>query len=138
MEDNVFTKELLKVAFAATVCDGDIDDNELEVIRKIEKEDYYLKKEDLQLEIDRLSELARDNYFEFAHRTVKETYKLDLSPAQKLITINLAIAVVRADGKMQEQEITFVKNLILNLQVPSELIESTNKNWWIIESDHSF
>ena len=133
MENKEFIKELLKIAYAAIVCDGDIDDLELEVIRTIEKQDFYFQEEDLSKEIDRLSKDAADNYIEFAHNAVKETYRLELSPSQKMIIINFAIAIVRADGKMQAKEISFIKSLILNLQLPNELVESINGNWWIIE-----
>ena len=133
MENKEFIKELLKIAYAAIVCDGDIDDLELEVIRTIEKQDFYFQEEDLSKEIDRLSKDAADNYVEFAYNAVKETYKLELAPSQKMIIINFAIAIVRADGKMQAKEISFIKSLILNLQLPNELVESINGNWWIIE-----
>lgn len=133
MENKEFIKELLKITYAAIVCDGDIDDLELEVIRTIEKQDFYFQEEDLSKEIDRLSKDAADNYIEFAHNAVKETYRLELSPSQKMIIINFAIAIVRADGKMQAKEISFIKSLILNLQLPNELVESINGNWWIIE-----
>ena len=133
MENKEFIKELLKITYAAIVCDGDIDDLELEVIRTIEKQDFYFQEEDLSKEIDRLSKDAADNYIEFAHNAVKETYRLELSPSQKMIIINFAIAIVRADGKMQAKEMSFIKSLILNLQLPNELVESINGNWWIIE-----
>ena len=136
MEIKQFTKELLKIAYAAVVCDGDINENELATIRSIEKEDFYLKKEDLHKDIDRLEKEAADDYIEFAHNTVKETYKLDLTPAQKMIVINLAIAIVRADGKMQSQEISFIKALILNLQLTDVIVEAVNGNWWIIKSEY--
>ena len=135
MENKEFIKELLKIAYAAIVCDGDIDDLELEVIRTIEKQDFYFQEEDLSKEIDRLSKDASDNYVEFAYNAVKETYKLELAPSQKMIIINFAIAIVRADGKMQAKEMSFIKSLILNLQLPNELVESINGNWWIIEHD---
>ena len=135
MESKEFTKKLLKIAYAAVVCDGDIDEGELEVIRAIEKEDFYLKKEGLHEEIDRFEKEAEDDYIEFAHNTVKEAYKLDISPAQKMIVINLAIAIVRADGKMQSQEMAFIKSLMLNLQLTDEIVEAANGNWWIIEGD---
>lgn len=134
MEQKQFIKELLKIAYAATVCDGDIDESELEAIRSIEKEDFYLKEEDLYEEIDRLEKVAEDDYIEFAHNTVKETYKLELAPAQKMIIVNLAIAIVRADGKMQSQEIAFIKHLMLNLRLTEEIVEAANGNWWIIQS----
>mgnify|MGYP001110696008 CR=1 FL=1 len=135
METKEFTKELLKIAYAAIVCDGDIDESELEVIRAIEKEDFYLKEEDLHEEIDRLEKEAEDDYLEFAYNAVKETYKLEITPAQKMIIINLAIAIVRADGKMQSQEIKFIKALTLNLKVTEAIVEAANGNWWIIEGD---
>ena len=111
MEHKEFTKKLLKIAFAATVCDGDIDEAELEVIRALEKEDFYLKEEDLSDVLKNYEKDAADDFLEFANMTVKETYRLDLTPAEKMIVINLAIAIVRADGKMQAQEISFIKSL---------------------------
>ena len=134
MEQKAFTKELLKIAYAATVCDGDIDESELEVIRTIEKEDFYLKDEDLSELLKQYEKDAESDFLEFANMAVKETYRLDLTPAEKMIVINLAIAIVRADGKMQEQEISFIKSLILNLQLPEELVTAANGNWWVIQS----
>ena len=134
MEQKVFIKELLKIAYAATVCDGDIDESELEVIQALEKEDFYLKEEDLSDVLKNYEKDAADDFLEFANMAVKETYKLDFTPAEKMIVINLAIAIVRADGKMQEQEISFIKSLILNLQLPEELVTAANGNWWIIQS----
>ena len=134
MQQKQFIKELLKIAYAATVCDGDIDESELEAIRSIEKEDFYLKEEDLHEEIDRLEKLAEDDYLEFAHNTVKQTFRLELAPAQKMVIINLAIAIVRADGKMQAQEMTFIKSLMLNLQLTEEVVEAANGKWWVIQS----
>jgi uncharacterized tellurite resistance protein B-like protein len=134
MEQKAFTKELLKIAYAATVCDGDIDESELEVIRTIEKEDFYLKDEDLSDLLKQIEKDAESDFLEFAKMAVKETYRLDLTPAEKMIVINLAIAIVRADGKMQEQEISFIKSLILNLQLPEELVTAANGNWWVIQS----
>ena len=134
MEKKAFTKELLKIAFAATVCDGDIHEAELEVIRALEKEDFYLKEEDLSDVLKNYEKDAADDFLEFANMAVKETYKLDLTPAEKMIVINLAIAIVRADGKMQAQEISFIKSLILNLQLPEDLVSAANGNWWIIQN----
>lgn len=134
MEQKAFTKELLKIAYAATVCDGDIDESELEVIRTIEKEDFYLKDEDLSQLLKQYEKDAESDFLEFANMAVKETYRLDLTPAEKMIVINLAIAIVRADGKMQEQEISFIKSLVLNLQLPEEIVTAANGNWWIIQT----
>lgn len=134
MEHKEFTKELLKIAFAATVCDGDIDESELEVIRSLEKEDFYLKDEDLSDVLKQYEKDAEDDFLEFANMAVKETYRLDLTPAEKMVIINLAIAIVRADNKMQSEEISFIKSLILNLQLPEELVTASNGNWWIIQN----
>ena len=101
MEQIEFTTELLKIAFAATVCDGDIDDLEMEIIYSLEKEDFYLKEVDLRTKIDEFLKLAEDNYKSFAKNTVNETYRLQLSPAEKMVIVKMAISIVRADGKMQ-------------------------------------
>ena len=135
MEQKAFTKELLKIAYAAVVCDGDIDQSELDMINTIEKEDFYLREESLHDEIIRLGKEAKDDYIEFANNTVKQTYSLDFAPTQKMIIINLAIAIVRADGKMQSMEISFIKKLILNLKLTKEMVEATNGIWWIVENN---
>ncbi len=132
MENTEFSKLLLRIAFASTVVDGEIDNREIDIIRNLQKEDFYLKEFDLNDELDQIQRDASQNPSDYSNNILKQTYNLDLTPSQKLIMINLAIAVVRADNVMQEQEIVFIKNLILNLQIPDSIVDATNGNWWII------
>lgn len=136
MENREFSKLLLQTAFAATVCDGDIAQSELEIIRKLAKEDYYLKDYDLEDEFHKIHEIVKNDFLEYSHSLVNEIYTLKLSPSEKMILINLAIAIVRADNEMQEQEIKFIKNLILNLQLLDEIVEASNGKWWLISNEY--
>ena len=134
MDKNEFSKTLLNIAFAATVCDGDIDDREMDLIKNLEKEDFYIKGQDLEGEIDKIFEIAKTDFLEYSNQVINEIYTLRLSPTEKMVIINLAIAIVRADNKMQEQEIKFIKSLILNLQLLDEIVEAANGKWWIISN----
>ena len=134
MERKEFTENLLKIAFAATVCDGDIDDSELEVIHALKDEDFYLKDEDLSEVLNGYEKDAADSFLDFASNTLKECYNLDFTATEKMIVMKLAIAVVRADGKIEEEEISFIKSLMLNLQIPEEIVIAANGNWWIIQN----
>lgn len=135
MEKKEFTKELLKIAFAATICDGEVDTSELDAIKTIEKEDFYLKEFDLSDELDQLNSSAQTDYLGYANRTLNEASKIEFTPAEKMVTINLAIAIVRADGVVQEREIDFINSLMLKLKIPQAMVEAANPNWWIIVND---
>lgn len=135
MEKKEFTKELLKIAFAATVCDGEVDASELDAIKTIEKEDFYLKEFDLSDELDQLNSSAQTDYLGYANKALNEASKIEFTPAEKMVTINLAIAIVRADDVVQEREIEFINSLMLNLKIPQAMVEAANPNWWIIVND---
>ena len=135
MEKKEFTKELLKIAFAATICDGEVDTSELDAIKTIEKEDFYLKEFDLSDELDQLNSSAQTDYLGYANKALNEASMIEFTPAEKMVTINLAIAIVRADGVVQEREIEFINSLMLNLKIPQAMVEAANPNWWIIVND---
>jgi uncharacterized tellurite resistance protein B-like protein len=133
MEKNEFTKELLKIAFAATICDGNIDESELNTIRRIEREDYYFRDYALHQELESMIQAASFDFSNFVNSALRNISSLDLSPAQKIIMINLCIGIIRADGKMQPDEISFIKSLSLNLQLSHEFVEATNGKWWLLD-----
>ena len=133
MNEKEFSEILLKNAFAATVCDGDIAEAEIDLIKNFIEKDFYLKNFDLDEEFKKIYEILKIDCSEYSSAFANELYSLELTSTQKMILINQAIAIVRADNVMQEKEIKHIKSLMLNLMLLEEIVESVNGKWWIIE-----
>jgi uncharacterized tellurite resistance protein B-like protein len=133
MERKVFIEHLLNIAFASMVCDGDIDPKEEQYLQDIEKHDFYLKEFDMS---DRLSKLMSDwelNGLKLCDRILNSMYKVEFLEDQKIVILDFAIGIVRADDVMQQAEIEFVNTLIRNIKMSSELVDLRYGNWSVIE-----
>ena len=108
MEEKEYTEELLKVAFAAMVCDGDIHPDEENMLRAIEKEDFYFKDFDLEQIVDQLKADFEEKKLEVPLEINRRTYHLDLNHVQRIKMLEVAIGIVRADREIQQAEIEFI------------------------------
>lgn len=133
MERQNFIEQLLKIAFASMVCDGDIAPEEEEYLQDFEKHDFYLKEFDLAQNLTDLKREWELKGMKFCEQTLNSIYKLEFSETQKLIALEFAIDIVRSDGKMEQLEIDFVSHLIVNLRIPSEIVSQRFGNWEVIE-----
>ena len=133
MEKEKFTQNLIKVAFAAMTCDLDIDPAEIFELRKLVKEDFYFKGYSLTKEIDSLEkEFKKYNLF-LIERILNEQLSLEYSEAQKMVVIATAINMAKADKTIDPAEKAFVKQLIINLRVPSSIIDVKFGGWDSLE-----
>ena len=135
MNKKDFTIELVKIAFSAMVCDSEIDQSELEKLKKIEKNDFYFKEFNLESEIDKLLDLYSVKGLIVVKQVLNETLLLDLDESQQLIIIEVAIGITRADKKIKQEEIDFVNQLIINMKIPSSIIKDRFGNWQNIHND---
>jgi len=133
MEEKDYTKELLKIAFAAMVADGDIHEDEEAMLRDIEKNDQYFKEYNMSSDLDMLKEQFKEKHLELPHQINNATYHLELDNVQKMKMLEVAIGITHADHKMMPSEIEFIKKLIINLQVPTEIVNERFGNWEIIK-----
>ena len=134
MERIEFIETLLEIAFASMICDGDIAPEEQEYLREIEKSDFYLKEFDMSKKLDKLNSDWELHGLNLCERILNSTYKLDLSEDKKIVIMDFAIGIVRADGVMQQSEIQFVNTLITNIKMSSALVEMRFGNWAVIEA----
>ena len=135
MEEKEYTEELLKVAFAAMVCDGDIHADEEKMLRGIEKEDFYFKDFDLEQTVDQLKADFEERKLEVPTEINRGTYHLELNHVQRIKMLEVAIGIVRADRKIEQAEIEFINKLIINLQVSKQLVNERFGNWEILDID---
>tara|TARA_B100000674_G_C37516941_1_gene767520 strand:+ start:216 stop:626 length:411 start_codon:yes stop_codon:yes gene_type:complete len=134
MERKEFVETLLDIAFASMVCDGDIAPEEEEYLRDIEKSDFYLKEFDMSDKLDKLTSDWELHGLILCERILNSAYKNEFSEDQKIVTMDFAIGIVRADGIMRQSEIQFINSLMRNIKVSTELVEMRYGNWSIIDT----
>tara|TARA_Y100000766_G_scaffold226773_1_gene199735 strand:- start:1178 stop:1612 length:435 start_codon:yes stop_codon:yes gene_type:complete len=133
MENKKFTHNLIKVAYSTMMCDLHVDPSEIFELRKIVEEDFYFQGHSLTNDIDILEkEFKKYNLF-LIERILNEQSSLDYTESQKIIVIATAISMARADRDIDPAEKSFVKQLIINLRVPSSIIEAKFGAWDSLE-----
>ena len=117
MEKNEFKKLLFKVAFCTMACDGHIDEREIDEMKVMDKNTSFFHDIDLSGELSGLiSELDKkgvqiiNDLFE----TLKDNI---LNPIQELIILEVALRIINADQKHDENEIKFIHFLRANLKL---------------------
>ena len=129
MEKEKFTHNLIKVAFCAMACDLEIDDAEIFKVREIAEKDFYFKDYSLTKDINAFEKIFNSTGLSFIEKTLNEQLSLKYTESQKIIIIDIAIGIIKADDNILQEEIDYVKKLIINLKVPSSIVNSKFGNW---------
>ena len=135
MNKEEFADIYLKVAFAAILADGEIAEEEIAALKKFNENEYYLSGYDLDSQINKYQNKFIARGYIVIKTILNELAYADISDSQKLILLNLAIQIVRADHLITLDEINFIKQLTSNLKIANFIVESNHPNWWLI--DHS-
>jgi hypothetical protein len=122
MEKDKFKKILFKVAFCTMACDGHIDDREIEELKIMDKKTSFFEAIDLS---DELRQLIKDldkkgtKVIEELFRCLRET---KLNPIQELLVLEVALRIINADDKHDENEVKFLHLLRSKLELHDETI----------------
>lgn len=122
MEKNEFKKLLFKVAFCTMVCDGHIDESEIDEMKMMDKNTTFFHDIDLSEELSELiSELGKKGtqVINDVFKTLKDSI---LNPIQELIILEVALRIINADDKHDENEIKFIHFLRAQLKLHDEEI----------------
>ena len=117
MEKNEFKKLLFKVAFCSMACDGHIDEREIDEMKLMDKNTSFFHDIDLSKELSELiSELDKKGVqiINDLFKTLKDNI---LNPIQELIILEIALRIINADQKHDENEIKFIRFLRANLKL---------------------
>ena len=123
METEEFKKLLLNIAVCAMSCDGHIDDLEIKELHLIEKKSPYFSKVDLSDSLNKSIAIAIDLYDTFEETVLGNLNNSDLNIVQELSVLEISMALVAADNKLEDSEIKFVNLLRKNLKVDDILIQ---------------
>ena len=129
MEKEKFTHNLIQIAFCSMACDSHIDESEISELNEIVKKDFYFDGYSVSEEINLLEKEFNKRRLILVENILNEQIFLDYSESQKIIILEVVIGIVKADKKIEMEEINFINQLIINLRIPSEIIKSRFGNW---------
>jgi len=122
METLHFNKLLLKTAFSCLACDGDIDKREVKLIKQLQKERKTFGEIDINAELDTLLLAINKDGHQFLKGYFNELTNTELTEANELKLIEVAIDTIKADEKVEYSEIKFFKVIRSKLKIDNEPI----------------
>lgn len=117
-----FNKLLLKTAFSCMACDGDIDKREIKLIKKLHEDNRIFGEVDINHELDTLLVAINKDGHQFLKDYIIELQSYELSEANELKILELAIDTIKADDIIEYSEIKFFKVIRSKLKIGDELI----------------
>jgi hypothetical protein len=117
MEKNEFKKLLFKVAFCTMACDGHIDEREIDEMKVMDKNTSFFHDIDLSRELSELISELDKNGVQIINDLFKTLKDNILNPIQELIILEVALRIINADDKHDENEIKFIHFLRANLKL---------------------
>ena len=122
MEKNIFKKILFKVAFCTMACDGHIDDREIEELQIMDKKTSFFESIDLSDELEHLIIAFNEKGTKVIEELFVLLHETKLNPIQELLILEVALRIINADGKHDENEVRFIHFLRSKLDVHDETI----------------
>lgn len=99
---------LLKTAFACMSCDGDIADEEVELLKEMAKDNLF-GEIDINSEFARLVQEINQKGKRFLQQYISELADTELTEDEEIKIADVAVKTIRADNIIQYSEIKFFK-----------------------------
>ena len=122
MESIEFKKILFKTAFCVMACDGHIDDLEIQEMKIIDKNTSYFKDVDLSNELEHLVAQVKTEGTKIVKSLLKSLRENKLSMVQELLVLEVALRMINADNKVEENEVKFLNLVRSKLEIENEII----------------
>jgi len=103
-------------------CDGDIDKREVKLIKQLQKERKTFGEIDINDELDTLLLAINKDGHQFLKGYFNELTTSELTEANELKLIEVAIDTIKADKKVEYSEIKFFKVIRSKLKIDNEPI----------------
>ena len=122
MENQKLNKLMLNTAFSCMACDGDIDPQEVQLIKELHRESNVFGDINLEEEMDILYRKVQDNAKQFIRNYFANLSAIQLSNEEELKLIEVAIATIKADKKIEYSEVKFFKVIRSKLKIEDQSI----------------
>lgn len=103
-------------------CDGDIDKREIKLIRKLQLDFNIFGDLDIDRELESLLLAINKDGLRFLKDYFNELNESELSQSEELKLIEVAIATIKADEKVEYSEIKFFKVIRSKLEIDNKFI----------------
>ena len=122
MDKLEFKKLLFEVAFCTMACDGYIDEKEVEEMKLIDKQTSYFKDIDLSDELKNLIKELEEKGVKVIEELFETLRNTKLNPIQELLVLEVALRIIYADKKIDDNEVRFLNLLRSMLEIHDEII----------------
>ena len=136
MEKQDFNHLLLKTVFSCMACDGDIDSKEIDLIKKMHLDSKVFGDINIDEALNQLLNTLKENGKSFFKEVFSTLSNTELSDEEELKIIESCIEIIKADDKIEYQEIKFFKVIRSKLNLSDERIISGHPDFEAyLESD---
>ncbi len=112
----------LKTIFCCMACDGDIADEEIDLIRKVIKETSLFDKIDVTNVLNTYIADINKNGKLFLNRYLNDLAETDLTSKEELTIVGLSIKMIESDNIIKYSEVQFFKKIRVRLSLSDEQI----------------
>lgn len=138
-------KELyLKTAFCCMACDGNIANEEIELVKSYVKDSSFFDGLEVEKVINDYIKSINANGISFLYSFIKDLRNEELSEENQLQIVKIAIEMIEADNEILYSEVKFFKKIRNCLSISDETIlrECPDKKDYllpdIIQNDYEF
>lgn len=118
-------KELnLKTAFCCMACDGNIAEEEIQLVRDYTKESLMFQGLDVEKLLNDYIKAINATGMSFLNSYLSEIKSIDMTETEKLQLVKIAIQMIEADKEVLYSEIKFFKRIRNCLSVSDEVLYS--------------
>lgn len=122
MEQQDFQKLLLETVICSIACDGDIDDREVAELHKMVNHAQYFKGFNGHGSLDDMVQSVKNDGRSFLKAYFGLLEKTDLSSVQELLVLEVALRIIQADERLDDNEIAFLKLVRSHFSVHDQII----------------
>jgi uncharacterized tellurite resistance protein B-like protein len=113
---------LLKTAFCCMACDGDIDEREINLIKKLAEGEQVFNVDDLEETLNQFIQAINQEGERFLKRYFEELKQTELTESEEIQLVKTALRTIEADKEIAYSEIKFFKIIRSNLKVSDQQI----------------
>lgn len=121
MEQNI-NELLLHTAFACMACDGDIAQEEVDLIKKLDKDEHLFGDIKIDVELETLLKKINEQGKSFLKIYLDLVKDYQLNEEDSLRILDVAVKTIKADNIIKYSEIKFFKVIKANLSVSDQTI----------------
>lgn len=136
MVQPTFKALLLQTAFSCMASDGEIDQSEVQLIKKLEQEEKLFGFENIGTELNRLVEEINKNGHAFLRTYLHHLSQADLTEDQEIEIVKTSVKTIKADNDEKYSEIKFFKILRSKLSVSNEKLIAALPEFENLEEDY--